>query len=383
MGLTLIRSSSQSLLRAKHGRQPSPPITTVSSQAEAPTVFPIQSANLFDPFSDDNNASPPPSPTLSKPTGKLARRRQQQQRSASPSPPAVSKAIPVPQSNTQRAVPTSHIARSDPLPSNIRPRPVPKRSSTFQDFPICDDMNEKSTKVSAQPPSTPPRRPTTNFVGPHTAPLSAIPSAGFPFDSATPPTMKRGTRKHQRVPSEGMFGMSSDEDVSTGAGGVILNPNVQALFGLVNSGYNKRSSLPSTPTPARVTITTPVRSSGPPPFGQLSREQELEREALEKAGYYASSMFQNSPSPEELPDPLLLWGVSLFIFCLLVTLVIFREDLEVSFSSLWMAEYSFFSQLLGILFLECLFCHPSPHHPLHKPPSIVYRCSSRHISLAC
>ena len=38
--------------------------------------------------------------------------------------------------------------------------------------------------------------------------------------------------------------------------------------------------------------------------GPTTNEKHSEREAAEKAaGYFASSMFQNSPSPEELPDP--------------------------------------------------------------------------------
>jgi hypothetical protein len=39
------------------------------------------------------------------------------------------------------------------------------------------------------------------------------------------------------------------------------------------------------------------------------RELQLEAQALhqaQQAGYFASSSFQNSPSPEELPDPLLI-----------------------------------------------------------------------------
>lgn len=35
------------------------------------------------------------------------------------------------------------------------------------------------------------------------------------------------------------------------------------------------------------------------------RERQLEAQA-QQAGYFASSSFQNSPSPEDLPDPLLI-----------------------------------------------------------------------------
>jgi hypothetical protein len=37
------------------------------------------------------------------------------------------------------------------------------------------------------------------------------------------------------------------------------------------------------------------------------RERQLEAQAqAQQAGYFASSSFQNSPSPEDLPDPLLI-----------------------------------------------------------------------------
>ena len=100
--------------------------------------------------------------------------------------------------------------------------------------------------------------------------------------------------------------MSSDEDLSSGPGGTILNPNVQALFSLVNT------FVPSSKTPPSA-FSTPIRAIPPfrkdsasPSYFSLSHEKQSEREAAEKAaGYFASSMFQNSPSPEELPNPLL------------------------------------------------------------------------------
>ena len=99
--------------------------------------------------------------------------------------------------------------------------------------------------------------------------------------------------------------MSSDEDLSSGPGGSILNPNVQALFGLVNTTPSSMILPPAFSTPIRA-IPPFKRDSTPPSNGSLSKEKQLEREVAEKAaGYFASSMFQNSPSPEELPDPLL------------------------------------------------------------------------------
>ena len=89
--------------------------------------------------------------------------------------------------------------------------------------------------------------------------------------------------------------MSSDDDVSSGPDGTSLNPNVQALFGLVNNNFKSSSkTLPS----------TPIRAIPPFRKGSASPSYSSKREASEKAaGYFASSTFQNSPSPEELPDP--------------------------------------------------------------------------------
>lgn len=93
------------------------------------------------------------------------------------------------------------------------------------------------------------------------------------------------------MPSEGVFAMSSDEDVSSGPGGVVL---ARALFA---------------PAPVTPRAPAPVPVLGPVPVAALGGGVSSEGASLtaeQKAGYFASSMFQNSPSPEELPDPLLL-----------------------------------------------------------------------------
>ena len=212
-------ASSTSSVRGKHGRQPSPPITTTTtqvsvhpqapSQAEVPV---ISTANLFDPFS---SVSPPPSPTLARPSGRLARRRQQPQSqqqqhqaaSESPSPaPAHSKARAI---NTAAAKPFSYptlLSRSDPLPSHMRRAFV---------FPVCDDLTSERS-LPPSPPSTPTRSSHSHGHGaPRTAPLSARPPFGFPFvkgDVSSPPrTTVR--RHHRRVPSEGVFAMSTVSDL--------------------------------------------------------------------------------------------------------------------------------------------------------------------------
>ncbi|KAF8800571.1 hypothetical protein BYT27DRAFT_7199698 [Phlegmacium glaucopus] len=303
------RSPSQPLVRGKHGRQPSPPIPQpqsqqIPSQAEVAVVSFI---NLSDPFLDNDSSfsSNLPSSTIPfNPSGKSVNRRQERH---TPSPsPTPSEAIPVPAA-TRRQMP--NMSRSDPIPSYIRqrPRPISARPSTFQHFPICDDMND----VVDAGPTTPPATHRHYENGLHTAPIATRAPGTFPFNamglhSPSPVASKRGNRKHRRTPSEGVFHMSSDEDVSSGPDGTVLNPNVKALFGLVNT-FNPGSKVSSTfSTPIR-SIPPYKRDSASPSNGsRLSKEKQLEREAIEKAaGYFASSMYQNSPSPDELPDPLL------------------------------------------------------------------------------
>jgi hypothetical protein len=107
------------------------------------------------------------------------------------------------------------------------------------------------------------------------------------------------------MPSEsGVFHMSSDEEASSGPGGVVLNgtlnTNVKTLFGLFDVPGDK-------PKVAATTTSTPTKRD----IGSVGMNMSTSMPAsmstnVEKAGFFASSMFQNSPSPDELPDPLLL-----------------------------------------------------------------------------
>ncbi|CAA7264387.1 unnamed protein product [Cyclocybe aegerita] len=291
----LPRSASHSSIRGKHGRQPSPPITTAEqllplpSQAEVPTFPPIKSINHFDPFLDNSSANfTPPSPTVGS---KTTRR----------TPVALSKAIPVPAPRIQ----TSNLSRSDPLPSHLkqRPRPIPKRSSIIPDFPICDDMVEVAQLDSPTTPPATPRRLFDN--GPSTAPISARSPGEFPFFNmpAPPPSpmaSRKGNRKHRRAPSEGVFNMSSDEEMSSGPGGVVLNPDVRSLFPFRTPAPISKVSQSPFVTPNHSSARLfPSRESSPS-YGSLPTESTL------ASNKFASSMFQNSPSPDELPDPLCL-----------------------------------------------------------------------------
>ncbi|KZT24892.1 hypothetical protein NEOLEDRAFT_401511 [Neolentinus lepideus HHB14362 ss-1] len=333
------RGASHSTVRISSARrqthQPSPPAPDViSSQAEVlqPSDSPSfkrghrSNVNLFDPFlaSDDSDtpvaepanavarsATPakskhagviPPIPRLSeRPSGRLARRRQPPARSDSPTPSKVkAKAVPVPRARTpkpDRESSTVQLSRSDPTLSKIIDRPVAKRSTTasslstsasglleWDSFPVCDDTDDTDDTTA---PSTPVREGVTwqqsVFAvdgGPRTAPLSS--AAGWPFGDqsnmpSTPPKRQR-PRHHQRAPSEGVFHMSSDDEAST-------TPYTYQKAAKSMSALLKRQSLPNGST------------------GGKRGLRVAEGEEEEKAPYFASSMFQNSPSPEDLPAP--------------------------------------------------------------------------------
>ncbi|KAK2461295.1 hypothetical protein APHAL10511_006822 [Amanita phalloides] len=312
----LTRSSSNNSLRGRPSRQPSPPSLpqAKTSQAEGPFARLSHSANLFDPFLDDASSHNPP-PTLShKPSGKLARRRQPQtgsvagQLPSSPSP-AASKAIPVPPLTTRTLA--LNISRSDPALSHM-PRGQPRRRSStagplaFDVFPICDDMTDAGDLSDHKPsPPVTPTRPKAQKIfrdGPRTAPaMGTFPSLPKPPSSAPQQKTREGGRKHKRSPSEGVFNMSSDEDSSTG-----WNPSVAALFQLT-TGVQKAPTRAYTSPHKLPAPVTPKFARDFPPAAVQAKERQYEKEAAEKvAGYFASSSFQNSPSPEELPDPLFI-----------------------------------------------------------------------------
>lgn len=136
---------------------------------------------------------------------------------------------------------------------------------------ICDDSNDEAPFA---PPTTP-TRPRSDMRG--------------SFSGFIPKTSRRKPRNHKRTPSDNIFAMSSDDEVASG------QEDFRALLDFVHSG-SSRALVTSTPPPLRVD----VRSLSP-----ASREKYFELEAQkEVAGYFASSSFQNSPSPDDLPAPL-------------------------------------------------------------------------------
>ncbi|PSR99317.1 hypothetical protein PHLCEN_2v4176 [Hermanssonia centrifuga] len=307
------RSPSVSSSRAQARRlphQPSPPPPTRIPQQTRSPVNPFRAqsfnhresdSNLFDPFvvnsgSDNESSESTPSksgdkpltfrapPQLaSRPTGKLARRRQSGQAIGSPTP---SKAVPVPRVKGTR--PIANLARSEPNHNRTTPqRPVARRVSTelpiadWDEFPVCDEnvFSPPSTPVRGST-SVPPKHLAVTWQqtllddAPRTAPLSS--TFTFPFAPGTlcaTPSPAHRRRHHHRVPSEGVFAMSTDEESSSDSSDELK----KAMSNLTL--FNTRAHMGARRTPS-----PPVEDGMP-------------------AGFYAGSVFQNSPSPDDLPVP--------------------------------------------------------------------------------
>ncbi len=210
-----------------------------------------------------------PAPKLaSRPTGKLARRRQNDR--DTPSSPTPAKALAVPR-------PHGPLPSWESRPMNLS-RSVPSLSTiksgeaTRDEFPICDDLTDaEDDDVFA--PSTPVRSKGPSLAyedGPRTAPLTN-PRSGFLFDSKPTPThTPERKREHTRFPSEGVFNLSMDEDSS---------------FFSTSDASGELKSKVDFPGPHRR-----IASATSTPMGV-------------KRDFWASSKFQNSPSPDVLPIP--------------------------------------------------------------------------------
>ncbi|KAH0826544.1 hypothetical protein J3R83DRAFT_4897 [Lanmaoa asiatica] len=283
-------SSTHGHSRRNNVRQPSPPIH--SSQVEGPILSPAPSftdrssnpaANSFDPFivssdsdSDNNSRAPFSSnsgpmklpPTLAAPpSGKFARRRNYTAQPPTTPTPA-SRPVPVPRG--KQSTHRNNLSRSAPNPHAL-PHIEKRRASTgfAMDFPVCDDTTDVE---DSSPPSTPTREfpaDTTwqRFDGPRTAPLSSF--NDFSFASHVNSTPSRTRLLHQRTPSDGVFNMSFDEDMSSTSD--------------ASEEFKKLLGFP------------------PKRFGSVG--PSATRAGKDKAGFFASSVFQNSPSPDELPPP--------------------------------------------------------------------------------
>jgi hypothetical protein len=140
------------------------------------------------------------------------------------------------------------------------------------EFPVCDDLTDAEDD-DIFGPSTPVRSKGPSVAyddGPRTAPLTN-PRSGFPFDPKPVPThTPERKREHTRFSSEGVFNLSMDEDSS------FFSPSDA-------SGELKAKA--DFPLARRR-----IASAASTPLGV-------------KRDFWASSKFQNSPSPDVLPIP--------------------------------------------------------------------------------
>lgn len=303
--MCLRRNSSKP--RAGHGgraRQASPSPISFSEQAsndDAPTPKPT-------PATLPKVSSP--AALVNSPTGRLAKRRN---RGPIPFPhsvssPAIAAAVPAPAPSALEtrgvspspkpkaktdpvAVPPSSrnemhsvsIARSDPVKSHIH--------RDASGFPICDDTDSDVERPStpirsrALPVSAPVTWQQTSLFdpaanGPRTAPLasrSAEAKHYFPSPAPSPsPASRRPPHKRTpSVPADALYNLSfeSDSEVNASLGDI----NLDSLFGRSIRRPRLQSSVRSSSTP-----------NGKGNGGAFA---------------YASSTFQNSPSPELLPPP--------------------------------------------------------------------------------
>lgn len=227
-----------------------------------------------------------PPQLASRPTGKLAHRRQSSQVHGSPTP---SQAVAVPRSQGSGARHGRNPSRSTPAVASATPQRRGPHGlvselplADWDEFPVCDDMTVVSSPTTPVRESTsyPSKRSSSTWQqtlfdeAPRTAPLSStfdysiIPPAAY----ATPSPVSR-RRHHRRVPSEGVFAMSTDEESSSESTDELKN----VLNKLALGNQSDAAGLRRTPSPLAI-------DSMP-------------------AGFYAGSVFQNSPSPEELPVP--------------------------------------------------------------------------------
>lgn len=237
-------------------------------------------------------------PTLSPPSGRLAKRRNRPSAPFQPSasvpvltskpvstkrsqtPPARAKPVPVP-GYTKAKPNTLPISRSDPMLSHF---PRSTRRGVMDVFPICDDNDDDDESDRPSTPS-PVRKdvplnwkPTSATDSdeeriPRTAPISSHSDLGrhyfpSPFPSPMPsPTHKRTPS----VPVEGIFNLNFESDSDS-----IHSAEMNGL------SVTQRPRFDSFARPA----SSPMRKPQTPVYNK-----------------FASSKFQNSPSPEHVTPP--------------------------------------------------------------------------------
>ena len=207
---------------------------------------------------------------------------------SAPRPKAKTTPVPVPMSRKEaREVPLS---RSDPVTSHF------VRSPNV--FPICDDTDSDSERPSTPSPTRADSgtwQQTSLFdsepmnTGPRTAPIASQSMEAkhyFPSPAPSPsPAARRASHKRTpSVPADALYNLAfeSDSEVNAALGEISLD----TLFG--------RSI-------RRPRLQSNVRPMSTPNGKSTAALMNLNGAGLGSG--YASSMFQNSPSPEQLPPP--------------------------------------------------------------------------------
>ncbi|KAL5523277.1 hypothetical protein ACEPAF_1544 [Sanghuangporus sanghuang] len=285
--------------RAGHGgrgRQASPSPIPQPEQASTDETVAIS-------YSSKPVSSTPASTVLSAPSGKLAKRRNRASvpfpfSASTPSvapkaskqsaqvPPPCSKPVPVPGKGAKAKMSVLPISRSDPVLSHF-PR-TPARRAVVDAFPICDDNDDDDDDLIDRPstPSPSGRKGASGTWhhsslynsdsedgGPKTAPISMKEGVAKQyFPSPVPSPSHPAHKRTPSVPVDSVFDLSFNSDNELNV------TEMSALFGRASSHRPRYDgSVRSTSTPLR---------KPDPAFNK-----------------FASPMFQNSPSPEQLPPP--------------------------------------------------------------------------------
>lgn len=304
------RNSSKPRNASGRGRQPSPP--PIPDQQISDSDTPAAPSNT--------NTATPVSTILTAPSGRLAKRRNRNStitpHSASTPPPKAKRSpspvkarvapFPVPISTPKkpRTSTIMPLSRSVPIPSHHNTRVPLRRVTTDKEgdsFPICDDNDsdaEPVTPVRGQGVTWQQSGLFDSDVDdsqvPHTAPLSSRTQTArhyfpSPIPSPTPSPRRPAHGRTPSFPSDALFNMSFDSSSDNELNMHSQTDDMRALFGLPN---HRRP---------RMNTVRPASVSGSPAQGR-------------GGSAYASSTFQNSPSPEALPPPSFSFAVEKLSF---------------------------------------------------------------------
>ncbi|KAJ7485585.1 hypothetical protein FB451DRAFT_1392319 [Mycena latifolia] len=181
------------------------------------------------------------------------------------------------------------LSSSDPVLSHMPRRrlPLPQRSATLDSdaFPICDDM----TDAGASRPGTPTPAAAAASARPRTPPSTKRerPALTLPAEPRTPP--------RRRLPEP-------PRTAPLAAPAAFFPFPVTTATGANTSPKRRPARAKHLSEGVLLPLLFPAEAAPVPPAPGRARSSERLR--AEAQALFASSMFQNSPSPEELPPPL-------------------------------------------------------------------------------